>query len=303
MIVGKELLQDLRGWLSPPDASTNHNIACDAQHERTSGWLFKEIIFEEWESKGSLLWIHGKRTFLSGGVQLHLTASFVAGSGKSVLWFGILCTLCIQKLTFSTSSAIIQHIEAQHDARSASIAYFYFDFRDTKKQQRRDLLRSLLVQLSAGSNACCDIMRRVYSAHGEGTRQPSDDTLRKCLKEMLSATTQHPNYIIMDALDECPDTTGMPSAREEVLNLINDLVDLRLPNLHICVTSRPEVDIRTALEPSASRHISLHDQPGQKEDIAEYITSVVHTDVKMKRWREDDRKLVVETLSERADGM
>ena len=113
----------------------------------------------------------------------------------------------------------------------------------------------------------------------------------------------HPNYIIMDALDECPNITGVPSARDEVLGLVNDLVDLRLPNLHICVTSRPEMDIRTVLEPSTSRRISLHDQPGQKEDIAEYIRSVVHSDNNMKRWREDDRKLVIDSLSEKADGM
>lgn len=265
----KKLLQDLRGWLSPPDPSTNHNIACGTQHERTSAWLFKDIMFKEWESNGSLLWIHGK-----------------PGSGKSVL-----------------CSAIIQHIEAQHDAKSASISYFYFDFKDTEKQNQRNLLRSLLIQLSASSNPCCDIMYRVYLEHSKGTRQPSEGSLRKCLKEMLSAMTQHPNYIIMDALDECPNTTGVPSAREEVLGLVNDLVDLRLPNLHICVTSRPEIDIRTVLEPSTLRCISLHDQPGQKEDIAQYIISVVHSDNNMKRWRDDDRKLVIEALSEKADGM
>jgi len=66
---------------------------------------------------------------------------------------------------------------------------------------------------------------------------------------------------------------------------------------------RPEIDIRTVLEPSISRRISLHDQPGQKEDITEYISSVVHSDIKTKRWREDDRKLIVEALSEKADGM
>jgi hypothetical protein len=79
-------------------------------------------------------------------------------------------------------------------------------------------------------------------------QKPSDDSLKKCLKEMLSTMAQHPNYIILDALDECPDTTGVPPAREEVLNLVNELVDLRLPNLHICATSRPEIDIRTVLE-------------------------------------------------------
>ena len=228
---------------------------------------------------------------------------FVAGSGKSILWYGILLSIHIQKLRFSTSSAIIEHITAQHDDRPASLAYFYFDFKDTEKQNQHNLLRSLLIQLSDYSNPCCDILSRVYSAYGKGTQQPSDDSLRKCLKEMLSAMTQHRNYIIIDALDECPDTTGMSSSREQVLSLVNELVDLRLPNLHICVTSRPEIDIRTVLEPLTSLCLSLHDQPGQMEDIAEYIRSVVRSDLKMKRWREDDRKMVIEVLSERADGM
>ena len=81
-VTGSKLLQDLREWISPPDPSINHNIACGTQHERTSEWLFKEITFKEWESKGSLLWIHGKRTFLPGVVQLYLTASFVSGLGE-----------------------------------------------------------------------------------------------------------------------------------------------------------------------------------------------------------------------------
>ena len=84
---------------------------------------------------------------------------------------------------------------------------------------------------------------------------------------------------------------------------MKDLVDLRLPNLHICATSRHEIDIRTALEPLASARLSLQDQPGQKKDIAEYVNTVVQSDTKMKCWREDDRALVIETLSEKADGM
>jgi hypothetical protein len=114
----------------------------------------------------------------------------------------------------------------------------------------------------------------------------------------------NPIYLIVDALDECPNDSGLPTAREEVLDLINDLVGLRLPNLHICVTSRPEIDIQTALEPlTTSLRVSLHNQNGQKEDIVDYVSSVVYSDKKMRRWREEDRKLVIDTLSERADGM
>ena len=94
-----------------------------------------------------------------------------------------------------------------------------------------------------------------------------------------------------------------PSAREEVLGLIEEIVDLKLPNVHLCVASRPEMDIRVVLDPLTSLKISLHDENGQKEDIVEYIKSVVRSDRTMRRWKEEDRQLVVDTLSDRADGM
>src|SRR5882757_7108648 len=61
ILTGNQLQQDLRRWLSPPDPSTNHNIACSAHHEGTATWFFQGNIFNEWRSSGSLLWIHGKR--------------------------------------------------------------------------------------------------------------------------------------------------------------------------------------------------------------------------------------------------
>ncbi|KAH9041225.1 hypothetical protein EDB85DRAFT_2271968, partial [Lactarius pseudohatsudake] len=54
--------KDHRAWLSPPDPSTNQNIACTTQHEGTATWFFRGSIFTEWKSKAttSLLWVHGK---------------------------------------------------------------------------------------------------------------------------------------------------------------------------------------------------------------------------------------------------
>jgi hypothetical protein len=49
--------------------------------------------------------------------------------------------------------------------------------------------------------------------------------------------------------------------------------------------------------------ISLHDQTGQKKDIEDYVRSTVYSDKNMKRWRDEDKELVVETLTEKADGM
>jgi hypothetical protein len=200
---------------------------------------------------------------------------------------------------------VIQDIEVACNAGNASMAYFYFDFRDANKQGLRDLVSSLLTQLSACSGPCCDILSNLYLAYGEGDKQPSDNILAKCLKEMLTLTDRRSTYLIIDALDESSNTSGIPSPREAVLQLLKELVNLSVPNLHICVTSRLEIDIRNVLEPLTSHRVSLHDQSGQKKDIADYVRSVVYSDSEqiMGRWKMEDKELVIETLSERADGM
>jgi hypothetical protein len=188
---------------------------------------------------------------------------------------------------------------------SAIMAYFYFDFRDLSKQTCHDLLRSLIFQLSTDSSPCCDILHRIYKGHKDGTQQPSDEILKECLKEMLKLLAQGQVFIVLDALDECPDSSGIPPPRSEVLQLMKELVDLRLRRLYICATSRPEVDIRAVLQPLAFRSVSLHDESGQKADIADYVQNVVNSSVStaIRRWRADDKNLVIETLTERADGM
>jgi hypothetical protein len=200
-------------------------------------------------------------------------------------------------------SAIVQDIEGMHATGLATMAYYYFDFRDVKKQDCYGLLSSLIFQLSAKSDTCFNVLSRLYSDNTCGVRKPDFDALKKCTTDMLSLQGQGPIYIIIDALDECPNVSGTPSAREEVLELIEELVDLKLPNVHLCVASRPEIDIRQVLEPLTPLQISLHDESGQKEDIIAYIKFVVRSDRRMRRWREEDQNLVIDTLSQNADGM
>jgi hypothetical protein len=183
------------------------------------------------------------------------------------------------------------------------VAYYYFDFRDTAKQDVRGLLSSLVAQLCAKSDLCYDILSDLYSKHDAGSQLPDDDALTQCLKDMLELPGQPPIYIIVDALDECPNSSGAPSPRELVLELIEDLVGLHLPNLRICVTSRPEADIQEILDPLVSYSVSLHDEAGQKQDIMDYINSAVQSDRKMRNWRAEERQLVIDVLTQRADGM
>ncbi|KAF8269269.1 hypothetical protein EI94DRAFT_1014781 [Lactarius quietus] len=69
-----QIEQDIHKWFSPPDPSTNYNVACEAHYEGTATWFFRGTKFKHWMSISSLLWIHGK-----------------PGSGKSILWFVMPC--------------------------------------------------------------------------------------------------------------------------------------------------------------------------------------------------------------------
>src|SRR6267154_6621822 len=113
----------------------------------------------------------------------------------------------------SVSSTVIQDVEAMCKAGNASMAYFYFDFQDANKQGLCDLLSSLLTQLSACSGPCCDILSDLYFAHDKGKNQPSDSSLAECLKKLVSLPDQPPTHLIIDALDELPNTSGIPSPR------------------------------------------------------------------------------------------
>ena len=200
------------------------------------------------------------------------------------------------------SSTIIDDIRAMRKAGLASLAFFYCDFREDRKRELRGLLSSFLVQLCHQSNSYFDILSNFYLEHDKGLRRPSDDALAGCLKDLLNLPGQAPVYLIVDALDECPNPSVVRSPRAKVLSLINDLVKSQILNLRMCVTSRPELDIKGVLDPLIFRSVSLHDESGQKKDIEDYIKSVIHTRTTL-RWKEEHRKLAIDVLSEKSNGM
>ena len=185
----------------------------------------------------------------------------------------------------------------------ASLAFFYCDFREDQKKDLRGLLSSLLVQLCHQSDSYCDILSDFYSGHAEGSRHPGDDALMGCFKELLELPGLAPVYIVVDALDECPNTSAIPSSRHKVLNFLKELIESQFPNMRICVTSRPETDIKDALDPLIFRTVSLHDQSEQKRDIEDYIKSVINTHPKNGRWKAEHKQLVINVLVNKADGM
>ena len=205
----------------------------------------------------------------------------------------------------STSSTIIHHARIMRDTGLASLGYFYVDFRERAKREARGLLSSLLVQLCTQSDRFYKILSSLYATHDRGHEEPSENALVECLKEMLGNPEDAPVFIVVDALDECSNSQGFPTPRERALEVVKELIELKLPHLHFCITSRPEIDIRGVLDPLVreSNSVSLHDQEGQIEDIAEYVKSIVNSDAKMGKWPKEEKKLVIDTLAKKSSGM
>jgi hypothetical protein len=201
------------------------------------------------------------------------------------------------------SSTIIEHLDAMRKAGLASLAFFYCDFREDQKKELRGLLSSLIVQLCHQSESYCDVIFKFYSEHAMGLRHPSDDALLGCLKDLLKLPGLAPVYLVVDGLDECLNTSAIPSPRSRVLNLLKDLIESEFPNLRICVTSRPEADIKDVLGHLIFRRVSLHDQYEQRGDIKEYIESVINTHPTSRRWKAEHKQLVIDVLTKKADGM
>ena len=257
----KEILE----WLSAPDPSTNYQSACESRHAATGSWLTESEEFFQWKmDANSLLWLHGK-----------------AGCGKTIL-----------------SSTVITEI-AQHCNHSSgsSLAYFFFDFNDIKKQQSSLMIRSIFVQLCSRSHEAMIELESLFASRQDG-QQPADLATLKTILQKTIRKSKH-IYIILDALDECSDIG-------DLLAVIQKIVEWNIPGLHLLCTSRWLTTVQETVQ-----HLTIPERMIQiqnkavEADVSSYIAHRVQTDPKLKRWRHrpDVQEEIRAALTEKANGM
>jgi hypothetical protein len=208
-------------------------------------------------------------------------------------------------MVLSISSAIVEDIKGTRDARTDWIGYYYFDANDDAKRDLQGLLGSLIIQLGDYTDRFPDSLSQLYADCGNGSKQPEGALLAQCLKDMLAIQQGRSQaYFVIDAMDNCSNFPRGTSARRKVLTFVDDLLRLRQPNLHICVISSPEHDIKTTLNRwmPLSRPVILHEEAGQKEDIRNYILSFAQKTIERRLWTTEKKQLVTDELLERADG-
>ena len=158
------------------------------------------------------------------------------------------------------------------------------------------------MQLCSQSDLCYRILFETWEKHDLGHRKPSHQDLTRCLVEAIKQMANHHTiYLFIDAIDECPAGLDSVSERGFILGVLEELCRLGCIPLRMCVRSRLESDIQTALRYVVGHEVTLHVQNGQQRDIAMYVRSVVGAECI--QWKAKEKNLVIETLSENADGM
>lgn len=200
------------------------------------------------------------------------------------------------RLLKSPSSTIIENLKQNcGNDSSIGLAYFYHDFRAPEKLLVRNLICSLIIQLSWYCSTPTNALMQLYSKCRDGLEQPSHDALILALRE-LSMIFQH-TYIVVDALDEC-----MGTERTRLIDFIKTVSTWGLDSVHLLATSRPEPDIQRRLCSAAVKTFDL-EATFVDHDIRLYIKSRLNSEERLGRWGDAGKKLIEEKLTEGAHGM
>ncbi|KAJ7925531.1 hypothetical protein B0H13DRAFT_1862993 [Mycena leptocephala] len=118
-----------------------------------------------------------------------------------------------------------------------------------------------------------------------------EELISEALLPLLKGFDQEPIFIVLDALDEC-------SERSDLLRLISRMVNAKLPNVHILITSRPEVQVGHPELVEVAVSVSL--EGWVDGNIELYLTEVLSEET---GWIYEKRDEIKTGLLERSNGM
>jgi ankyrin repeat domain-containing protein 50 len=176
------------------------------------------------------------------------------------------------------------------------LVYFYFSFQDTEKQKVANLLRSILSQLVRQTEYIPDPVVILYDNYLHS--EPPKDRLLSAIKSMINGHKK--TFIVIDALDECPDENG---ERSDLCNILREIKEWAASNLHVLVTSRRKGDLVESLDPLCTIDpISIQGADVQS-DIRKFIRSQLSKNRRLSIWPADVRDEIERTLVQGANGM
>ncbi|CUS13282.1 unnamed protein product [Tuber aestivum] len=259
-------LREVQKWLNVVDPASNYSSALAVREPGTGGWLIGGPEYVDWkEGRGGVLWLHG-----------------IPGCGKSVL--------------SATAIEDLQHLCNAHD--DYALAYFYFTFSDSEKQELHNMLLSLIGQLpkKPSDRGLPGAVVDLYNSTKAIGKSADTTALKGLLSHIIKDFRK--TFIVLDALDEFPKNT-----RESLLSWIGELTaNHMVGSLSVLVTSRPEADIMRTLGPLAAFPIPLQSKTVD-QDIRTYVQKSLGGKDGFKKFTKEIKNEIEDTLVSSSQGM
>jgi hypothetical protein len=260
-------------WLSPTDPRTNQEAARKKHEDQTGKWFTGSSHYTTWlEHPNSFLWLHG-----------------IPGCGKTILWYmSPLFQFFTGTHTFHSSEIIEETIAYCQVRDDHHLAYFFFSFRETEKQKASNLPRSILAQLLQQAVTIPETVLTFHNEYQHG--KPSERGVMDAIQALLTGPQV---LIIIDALDECPNTD---EERAELCNILQKMHSWGYERLHLLVASRKEVDLTKALRPIITQPPLGVQGAVVKADIRKFVRTQLHMNPKFSKWSPELQSEIEETL-------
>ena len=255
-------------WLSPADYNTNHNAALKLRHQRTGLWFLYGDDFQHWlNSSNSFLWLRAK-----------------PGTGKTILM-----------------ASVVDHLKQNTQSSELGLAYFYCDYKDTRKQLPSAIISTILMQLAKLNNKVFNKLQVFFQEQQKDSRisSPEYDELRSNFSSFIADTFQEV-IIVVDAIDECTD-------RKCIIYGLQSIIETT-PSVKIIVSSREEVQIVDAFQEwsFSGKKSTRINQSDVVDDIESFVKAEVTMRIKVKKLKLRDeslKKTICDALVGGADGM
>jgi hypothetical protein len=218
---------EILDWITPVDYGPQHSDFLSRRQLGTGQWLLDSEQYQAW------LKTSAQTLFCPG----------IPGAGKTIL-----------------TSIVIDDLTTRHqNDPSIGIAYLYCNFRQGDEQKAKDLLASLLKQLSQKRPSLPDSVKAVYDQHKDKRTRPSIDELSRAFRSVSAMYSRV--FIVVDALDECQVSDGCRS------RFLSEIFSLQVKcGVNVFATSRFIPEITEKFTGSTSLEIRASD-----EDVRKYL--------------------------------
>ena len=173
-----------------------------------------------------------------------------------------------------------------------AVLCIYFNYKEQIEQTACNLIGSLLKQLIADQSEASADLTSLYRDHINRRTRPELDELVSITKSEIKSYSKV--FIVVDALDECPEDNGV---RQRMLTELRSLA----ANVNLMFTSRYLTAIEQEFHGANRLDIQAH-----HDDVREYVRGRISHEHRLARHVRTDPDLqenIVTTIVDKARGM